>query len=237
VNGWCLETGQVAYARGMKAADGARENYRVVVVDDHDVYRRGLSKLLRDEGVDVVGEARNGEDAVLVAERLAPEVVVMDLKMAGISGVEATRQITSAMPEVRVLVLTVVADEREVLAAIVAGASGYLLKDASVEQIVTGIEAAVRGEALVSPRVAGPLMERLRSDPRASAVAPQELLTEREMDVLSLIAQGLDNAAIAGKLHISQNTVKNHVSSVLTKLAVDNRTQAAVQAIREGMLP
>lgn len=221
----------------MKAADGARPSHRVVVVDDHDLYRRGLSKLLRDEGVDVVGEARSGEDAVLVTERVEPDVVVMDLKMAGMSGVEATRLITTSMPGVRVLVLTVVVDEREVLAAIVAGASGYLLKDASIEQIVTGVEAAVRGEALVSPRVAGPLMDRLRSDPRATAMAPQEVLTDRELEVLSLIAQGLDNAGIAARLHISQNTVKNHVSSVLTKLAVDNRTQAAVQAIREGLLP
>jgi NarL family two-component system response regulator LiaR len=220
----------------MTATDGARQRHRVVVVDDHDVYRRGLTKLLRDEGVNVVGEAASGEQAVALTGRIVPDVVVMDLHMSGISGVEATRQITTTIPGVRVLVLTIVAEEDEVLAAIVAGASGYLLKDASVEQIVAGIEAAVRGDALVSPRVAGPLMARLRSDPRLAAQTPRELLTDREREVLRLIAEGVDNAGIAMRLHISQNTVKNHVSSVLGKLDVDNRTQAAVQAIRHGLL-
>ena len=220
----------------MSAADGARQSQRVVVVDDHDVYRRGLSKLLRDEGVQIVGEASSGEQAIALVERVEPEVVVMDLHMAGISGVEATRRITASTPGVRVLVLTIVAEEDEVLAAIVAGASGYLLKDASIEQIVAGIEAAVRGDALVSPRVAGPLMARLRSDPRLAAQTPRDLLTDREREVLRLIADGMDNAGIASRLHISQNTVKNHVSSVLGKLDVDNRTQAAVQAIRHGLL-
>jgi DNA-binding NarL/FixJ family response regulator len=220
----------------VRSADAARKSHRVVVVDDHDVYRRGLTKLLRDEGVDVVGEARSGEQAIEVTARVEPDVVVMDLKMSGISGVEATSRITTSLPAVRVLVLTIVVEESEVLAAILAGASGYLLKDASVEQIVAGIEAAVRGEALVSPRVAGPLMRRLRSDPRLAAVTARDLLTDREREVLSLIAQGVDNAGIASRLHISQNTVKNHVSSVLGKLEVENRTQAAVQAIRDGLL-
>jgi DNA-binding NarL/FixJ family response regulator len=220
----------------MSAADVGRQSHRVVVVDDHDVYRRGLSKLLRDEGVQVVGEACSGEQAVALVERIEPDVVVMDLHMAGISGVEATRRITTSRPRVRVLVLTVVAEEDEVLAAIVAGAAGYLLKDASIEQIVAGIEAAVRGDALVSPRVAGPLMARLRSDPRLAAQTSPDLLTDREREVLGLIAEGIDNAGIATRLHISQNTVKNHVSSVLGKLDVDNRTQAAVQAIRHGLL-
>jgi DNA-binding NarL/FixJ family response regulator len=220
----------------MKAADEAGHGHRVVVVDDHDVYRRGLAKLLRDAGVDVVGEASSGDEAVELATRTRPDVVVMDLQMAGISGVEATERITASLPDVRVLVLTIVADEGDVLAAIVAGASGYLLKDASVEQIVAGIDAAVHGEALVSPRVTAPLMRRLRSDPRMAAAAPRPTLTDREIQVLGLIAQGADNAGIAGRLHISQNTVKNHVSSILEKLDVENRTQAAVQAIRDGLL-
>lgn len=220
----------------MRAGDGARQGHRVVVVDDHDVYRRGLTKLLRDEGIDVVGEAASGEQAVALVQRLEPDVVVMDLHMSGMSGVEATQRLTATMPGVRVLVLTIVAEEDEVLSAIVAGASGYLLKDASIEQIVEGIEAAVRGDALVSPRVAGPLMARLRSDPRLAAETPRDLLTDREREVLRLIAEGVDNAGIASRLHISQNTVKNHVSSVLGKLDVDNRTQAAVQAIRHGLL-
>lgn len=220
----------------MRAADDAQTSHRVVVVDDHDVYRRGLSKLLRDEGVNVVGEACSGEQAVALAERIQPDVVVMDLHMAGISGAEATQRITTSTPGVRVLVLTVVAEEDEVLAAIVAGASGYLLKDASIEQVVEGIDAAMRGDALVSPRVAGPLMRRVRTDPRLAASTPRELLTDREREVLGLIAEGVDNAGIATRLHISQNTVKNHVSSVLGKLDVDNRTQAAVQAIRHGLL-
>lgn len=220
----------------MRPADGARPAHRVLVVDDHDVYRRGLAKLLRDEGVSVVGEASHGARAVELAARLAPDVVVMDLHMPGLSGVEATRRIVASLPEVRVLVLTIVAEEAEVLDAIVAGASGYLLKDASIEQIVEGIDAATRGDAAVSSRVAGPLMRRVRSDPRTTSRTPRGPLTDREREVLGLIAQGVDNAGIATRLHISQNTVKNHVSSVLEKLGVENRTQAAVQAIRDGLL-
>ena len=219
----------------MDAADGAAQGHRVLVVDDHDVYRHGLAKLLRDAGIDVVGQASTGEQAVALAERLRPDVVVMDLKMPGISGVEATKRIKNSVPGARVLVLTIVVDEDDVLASIVAGASGYLLKDASVGQIVSGIDAAVRGDGLVSPRVTAPLMRRLRSDPRATATH-QPLLTDREREVLSLLAQGINNAGIAGRLHISQNTVKNHVSSILKKLDVENRTQAAVQAVRDGLL-
>jgi len=207
-----------------------------VVVDDHDVYRRGLVKLLRDDGVDVVGEASSGEEAVELVSRTRPDVVVMDLKMSGISGVEATSRIMASVPGVAVLVLTIVVDEGEVLAAIGAGASGYLLKNASVEQIVDGIDAAARGDAIVSPQVAGSLMRRLRSDPRMAPATTPPILTEREREVLSLVADGIDNAGIAARLHISQNTVKSHVSSLLEKLGVENRTQAAVQALRFGLL-
>jgi DNA-binding NarL/FixJ family response regulator len=213
------------------------EPLRVVVVDDHDLFRRGLSQLLQESGIDVIGEASDGSRGVELANRLRPDVVVMDLSMPGISGVEATRRLIESTPEARVLMLTVIAEESEVLDAIIAGASGYLLKDASVEQIVSGIQTAARGESLISPRVAGKLMHRLREIPTSRPEPPREELTQRELAVLELVAEGHDNAEIAERLFISQNTVKSHVSNILAKLQVENRVQAAVRAIRGGLFP
>jgi DNA-binding NarL/FixJ family response regulator len=213
------------------------EPLRVVVVDDHDLFRRGLSQLLQESGIDVIGEASDGSRGVELANRLRPDVVVMDLSMPGISGVEATRRLIESTPGARVLMLTVIAEESEVLDAIIAGASGYLLKDASVEQIVSGIQTAARGESMISPRVAGKLMHRLREIPPSWPEPPREELTQRELAVLELVAEGHDNAEIAERLFISQNTVKSHVSNILAKLQVDNRVQAAVRAIRGGLFP
>jgi DNA-binding NarL/FixJ family response regulator len=158
----------------------------------------------------------------------------MDLSMPGMSGIEAIERIASIAPRVRVLVLTILADESDVLNALLAGACGYLLKDATTEEIVTGIQAAAQGDSKISPRIASKLVRHLRERPAPAADISGEL-TKRELEVLELLARGLDNASIASELYISQNTVKNHVTSILSKLQVENRIQAAVRAARSGL--
>jgi DNA-binding NarL/FixJ family response regulator len=207
-------------------------------VDDHDLFRTGLRNLLEERGVQISGEAGTGEVAVRLVRELAPEVVVMDLHMPGISGVEAIKQIASIAPLTRVLVLTISDQDDDVLDAILAGACGYLLKDASVDELIRGIEAAAVGESLVSPSIAGKVLQQVRAataSPEAAETIRTEL-SEREIDVLKLIANGNDNAMIAAELHISPKTVKNHISNILMKLQIDNRIQAAVFAVRSGLV-
>jgi NarL family two-component system response regulator LiaR len=208
-----------------------------LVADDHELFRHGLRELLTQEGFDVVGDVSSGEAALTLALRHAPDVVVMDLKMPGIGGVEATRQIAQRVPSTKVLVLTIAAGEEEVNDAIVAGAAGYLVKDAGPDEIAAGVRAAAAGEALVSPRVAARLLERLRSSaahrPPADAF---ERLTDRELEVLRLMCRGRSNSEIAAELHIAAATVKNHVASILGKLGLENRTEAAVYAARGGLV-
>ena len=211
---------------------------RVLLVDDHDLFRSGLRTLLEEERVDVVAEAGTGGDAVKLVRELAPEVVVMDLNMPGMSGVEATRQITSIAPLTRVLVLTISDEHGDVLDAIMAGACGYLLKDASIQELMRGIYAAAVGESLISPHVAAKVLQRVR----ASGTQPdieetiRSELSDREIEVLKLIANGKENADIAAELHISPKTVKNHISNILMKLQIENRIQAAVYAVRSGIV-
>ena len=211
---------------------------RVLLVDDHDLFRSGLRTLLEEQGIDVVGEAETGADAVRLIRELAPEVVVMDLNMPGIGGVEATRQIAMIAPATRVLVLTISDQDEDVMDAIVAGACGYLLKDASIEDLLAGIRAAASGGSLVSPAIAARLLQRLRATTPSAreAEAIRSELTDREIQVLKLIASGMDNAQIAAELHISPKTVKNHISNILLKLQIDNRIQAAVYAVRSGLV-
>src|SRR5215470_8657409 len=194
---------------------------RVLLVDDHDLFRTGLRNLLEERGIQIAGEAGEGADAVRLVRELAPEVVVMDLHMPGMTGIEAIRQIHGFAPLTRVLVLTISDQDDDVLDAILAGACGYLLKDASVDELIRGIGAAAVGESLVSPAIAG----KIRAE-----------LSERELDVLKLIAAGNDNAMIAAQLHISPKTVKNHISNILMKLQIENRIQAAVYAVRSGLV-
>jgi DNA-binding NarL/FixJ family response regulator len=211
---------------------------RVLLVDDHDLFRTGLRTLLEEQGIQVVGEAQTGTEALRLLREVAPEVVVMDLNMPGISGVEATRQMTMIAPLTRVLVLTISDQDADVMNAILAGACGYLLKDASIAELMTGIHAAAAGESLVSPAIASKVLQRLR----ASSASPREAetirseLSDREVQVLKLIANGKDNAQIAGELHISPKTVKNHISNILMKLQIENRIQAAVYAVRSGLV-
>jgi DNA-binding NarL/FixJ family response regulator len=216
------------------------DNIQVVVVDDHNFFRQGLRDLLSEQGLDVVGEAASGEAALKLVEATAPDVVVMDLSMPGIGGVEATRHLTAAAPNTRVLVLTIAADSGHVIEALMAGACGYMLKDASVEEIVTGIRATAAGESLISPPIAAKLLERLRANEHETAEpAPKPVgadLSERELQVLRLLAAGKDNSDIAQELFISPKTVKNHISSILAKLHIENRIQAAVYAVRSGIV-
>jgi len=211
---------------------------RVLLVDDHDLFRTGLRNLLEEQGVEIIGEAGDGMQAVTQVRELAPDVVVMDLNMPGMSGVEATRHISRDAPLTRVVVLTISDQEQDVMDAILAGACGYLLKDASIQELMQGLEAAAVGESLISPHIAGKVLQHVRATtaaPEAAATIRTEL-SDREIQVLKLIANGKDNAMIAGELHISPKTVKNHISNILMKLQIENRIQAAVYAVRSGLV-
>jgi DNA-binding NarL/FixJ family response regulator len=225
-------------AAGERHARKELGDIRVVIVDDHDLFRTGLKNLLEEQGVQVIGEAANGRDALRLVSELAPDVVIMDLNMPGISGVDTTRQLAAVAPLARVVVLTISADDDDVMNAVVAGACGYLLKDSSIQDLVAGIIAAAAGESLISPQIASKVLQRLRS--QTSHVDAAETiraeLSDREIEVLKLIANGKDNAQIAGELFISPKTVKNHISNILMKLQIDNRIQAAVYAVRSGLV-
>ena len=218
--------------------DSVEDETRVLVVDDHDLFRSGLVNLLSEQGVTVVGEAPNGDTALRLVRELAPDVVVMDLNMPGLSGVEATREIAVVAPRTRVVVLTISADGGDVVDAVMAGACGYLLKDSSVQQLVNGIQAAAAGDSLISPQIAAKVLQLLRSQGSSSpSAAPSAAdLSDRELEVLKLIAIGKDNAEIAQALFISPKTVKNHISNILMKLQIENRIQAAVYAVRAGIV-
>jgi DNA-binding NarL/FixJ family response regulator len=208
---------------------------KVIVVDDHEMFRRGLVGLLEERGIEVFGEATLAADAIEQATRMGSGVVLMDLTMPGMSGIEATQRLTAVAPLARVLVLTVSADDQHVMDALLAGACGYLLKDSTVDQIVEGIRAAERGEASISPSIASHLIRRLREPDEIEPRIAGDELTPRELEVLNLVARGLDNSEIAKALFLSQHTIKNHVSSILIKLQVENRIQAAVRAVRTGL--
>jgi DNA-binding NarL/FixJ family response regulator len=207
---------------------------RVVVVDDHPVFRQGLQTLLAELGVVVVAEASDGATAEETVLELSPDVVLMDLQMPGVGGVEATRRITEKAPDTKVLVLTMVDDDQAVYAAVQAGALGYLLKGAGLEEIGRTLEAVASGQGVYSAEVA----RRLRSFFTAGSTAPTTPfpgLSERERDVLALVAHGLGNADIARRLFLSDKTVRNYVSSVFTKLGVTTRPEAIVRAREAGL--
>jgi DNA-binding NarL/FixJ family response regulator len=221
-----------------RLAAKALDEVRVVVVDDHDLFRTGLRNLLEEQGVNVVGEAENGQTAIRLASELAPDVVIMDLNMPGLTGVETTRKLAGIAPLTRVVVLTISADDEDVMNAVMAGACGYLLKDSSIQDLIAGIRAAAAGESLISPQIAGKLLQRLRSQSTSedAAATIRAELSDREIEVLKLIANGKDNAQIARDLFISPKTVKNHISNILMKLQIENRIQAAVYAVRSGIV-
>jgi DNA-binding NarL/FixJ family response regulator len=213
------------------------ELLRVMLVDDHDLFRTGLRNLLEEQGVHIVAEAPDGNLALQLVRELAPDVVVMDLNMPGMNGIEATREITRLAPLTRVLVLTISDQDGDVMDAILAGACGYLMKDSSIQDLMHGIRAASVGESLISPHIASKVLQRIRaSSVEAGGVVARPELSDRETEVLKLIANGKDNAEIAQELHISPKTVKNHISNILMKLQIDNRIQAAVYAVRSGLV-
>src|SRR5256886_651691 len=220
------------------AEETSPDALRVLIVDDHDLFRNGLRNLLEGEGVQIVGEAGAGQEALRIVRELAPDVVVMDLNMPGMGGVEATRYISTIAPLTRVLMLTISDQHTDVIDAILAGACGYLLKDSSIQDLIAGIHAAAHGESLISPTIAAKVLQRLRASSRSPEIETtiRTELSDREIEVLKLIANGKDNAMIAGELHISPKTVKNHISNILMKLQIDNRIQAAVYAVRSGIV-
>jgi DNA-binding NarL/FixJ family response regulator len=207
---------------------------RVLIADDHPVVRRGMSALLSSlVGVEVVGEVEDGESALREVQLTRPDVVVMDIQMPGVDGVEATRRIRAAVPSTAVLVLTMFEDDETVIAAMRAGARGYLLKGAGQEEILTSLRAVVAGQLVMGPDVAQRLIRRLDEPDRPEVPFPG--LTSREREVLSLIAQGQNNAAIAANLGLAPKTVGNHISAIFAKLRVESRAEAIVRA-REGGL-
>jgi DNA-binding NarL/FixJ family response regulator len=206
---------------------------RVLVADDHPIFRAGLSMALRLSGsVEIVGEASSGIEAVAATAELHPDVVMMDLNMPDLNGIDATRQIIAGHPETGILVLTMVEDDESVLSAMRAGARGYLLKGADVDEIVRAIEAVARGEAMLGPSVARQLIAFVAS-PRTPEPFPE--LTPRERELLELIAQGWSNARIAEHFTLSTKTVRNHVSNILGKLRLHDRSQAIVRARQAGL--
>jgi DNA-binding NarL/FixJ family response regulator len=212
------------------------DTVRVLIADDHPLFREGMrGRLDRVADVAVVGEAASGDEAVELAHKLEPDVILMDIKMPGLNGIEATREIQQASPQIGVLVLTMFEDDDSVFAAMRAGAKGYLLKDSGGEGVVHAIRAVASGEAVFGPGVAERIMGFFAA-PRAAA--PQRAfpeLTEREEEVLSLVAQGKANREIARQLFVSLKTVRNHVSNILLKLQVADRAQAVIRARDAGM--
>ncbi|BAJ63283.1 response regulator transcription factor [Anaerolinea thermophila] len=208
---------------------------RLLVVDDHVVVRKGLMAILETEpGIEVVGEAGDGNEAVEKACALQPDVVLMDLVMPGMDGIEATRLIKQRVPQVQVLVLTSFSTNDKVIPSLSAGATGYLLKDASPEELVKAIEQVAQGEGALHPAVTRYVLGQIKNMP--DEPAPEEELTEREKEVLQFMAQGYSNAEIARLLVVSNATVHTHVSRILSKLNVSSRTQAVLYALKRGIV-
>jgi DNA-binding NarL/FixJ family response regulator len=222
---------------GKQTADQA---LRVLIVDDHALFRRGLQMVLKQEtDIDVVGEAEDGHEAVQKAEELMPDVILMDVRMPKRSGIEATRQVKERLPHVKILMLTISDEEGDLYDAIKAGASGYLLKEISIDEVADAIRSVWAGQSRISPSMAAKLLTEFaamskRAEERQQLPAPR--LTDREMEVLKLVAQGLNNRDIAKELFISENTVKNHIRNILEKLHLHSRMEAVVYAVREKLL-
>jgi two-component system, NarL family, response regulator LiaR len=205
---------------------------RILVADDHSVVRQGLRMFLGlDPELEVVGEAADGEEAVRKAEELKPDVVLMDLLMPKMDGITATATIRRALPDTEVIALTSVLEDASVVAAVRAGAIGYLLKDTQADELCSSIHAAAAGQVRLAPQAAARLMHEVRTPENP------DMLTDREIEVLRLLAQGQANKEIARALHIAEKTVKTHVSNILAKLGVQSRTQAALYALRVGIAP
>lgn len=227
------------WPRGATYMDkGTDTQIEVILVDDHDLFRFGLAAMLqREPDIDVVGQASRGQSGVQLTLELGPQVVLMDLNMPDLDGISATRAILEQSPQTRILVLSAVSETGDVEAAVLAGACGFLLKDAPVGDVATAVRAAAQGQSWLAPRAASAVLDSLRRDhtPANALPPPEDILSVRELEVLRLVARGCDNAEIAAELSISPSTAKNHLSNLLTKLGIHNRVQAAVYAVRHGL--
>jgi two-component system NarL family response regulator len=212
---------------------------RVVLADPHALFRRGVRLVLEDEAdIEVVGECADGLDAVDCIVELVPDLVLMDVRMPGVSGIEATRRVRSLVPSVKVAILTVSESDEDLFAAVRAGATGYLLKEVSIEELADAVRAVARGHSLISPSMASRLLGEFNALSRRveeqRGTAPR--LSDRELEVLRLVARGLTNKDIATELVIAENTVKNHVRNILEKLQLRSRIEAAMYAVREKLV-
>jgi DNA-binding NarL/FixJ family response regulator len=216
--------------------DGAAPAVSIVVADDHELFRGGLVRLLVDAGLDVVGEADTAAAALELVALTSPDVVLLDVTLPDLPGAEAAGRLAIAHPHLHIVVLSTVDSQSEVLEALISGACCCLLKDASPEEIIDAIDTAVRGESMVPPALVTQLVDRVRAARTVGRVAADAELNKRERDVLCLLAEGYDNREIAARLFISPSTVKHHVSSIIAKLGVGNRIQAAVRAVHDGLI-
>ncbi len=226
-----------AVAPDHAAAEGPvnpRNSIRLMLADDHRMLREGLRRSLGELGFAIVAEARNGADAVGLAASIRPDVILMDITMPELDGVEATRQIKERQPEVRIVILTMHADHDILADAIRAGANGYLVKDCSTDEIAQAIDAVASGETALSPGLAASMLAEVRN--QEAGQQPERVITAREEEVLQLIADGCSTPEVAEKLFISQKTVKNHLASIYQKLDARDRTQAVLQAVRMGIV-
>ncbi|HTR68711.1 MAG TPA: response regulator transcription factor [Mycobacteriales bacterium] len=225
---------------GAPLPPGTGDPIRVLIVDDHALFRRGLEMVLAQEpDIDVVGEAEDGADAVEKAAETTPDIVLMDVRMPKRGGIDACTAIKDAVPSSKIIMLTISDEEADLYDAIKAGAMGYLLKEISIDEVASAIRAVHGGQSLISPSMASKLLNEFasmikRGDERQQVPAPR--LTDREMEVLRLVAKGLNNRDIAKQLYISENTVKNHIRNILEKLQLHSRMEAVVYAVREKLL-
>jgi two-component system response regulator DegU len=209
---------------------------RLMLADDHRMLREGLRRSMTEQGFSVVGEAADGAQAVELAHRLLPDVILMDVTMPELDGVGATREIRAALPNVRVVMLTMHADEDVLASAIRAGASGYLVKDCSIKEIADAVRMAASGETIISPNLAASMLDEVRKLDDPATSDEQRVVTRREEEVLQLIANGCSTPEVAEQLYISHKTVKNHLASIYQKLDARDRTQAVLQAVRMGIV-
>ncbi|GIU83371.1 MAG: DNA-binding response regulator [Acidimicrobiales bacterium] len=209
---------------------------RLLIADDHRMLRQMLRRNLTEQGFEVVGEAADGDEAVSLTAELRPDVVLMDVTMPNMDGVEACRLIHEEFPDVRVVMLTMHADQDVLSSAIRAGASGYLVKDCTTEELASAIRDAVSGETVLSPQLAASMLEEVRRLDRRDSRDQERVITKREEEVLQLIADGCSTSEVAERLFISQKTVKNHLASIYQKLDARDRTQAVIQAVRMGII-